>query len=135
MDEAFEFLERSVAEKFDRERVLRDSPRGSVVLLRHRESGGRFILRRFSGSGEVCRRLLPMRCPNLPQIYEVAEQDGAVLVLEEFITGNGLDTLLEGGTLPPAAVKRTAQQVCAALHVLHSVGAVHRDVKPDNIIM
>ena len=64
--------------------VLKDSPRGSVRLIRHEALGKRLILRRFQGSGEVYRQLMGYVCGNPLQIYETAEQDGEVLVLEEF---------------------------------------------------
>nr|WP_325185141.1 hypothetical protein [uncultured Oscillibacter sp.] len=41
-------------------RLLKESPRGSVRLIRRRRSGRRFILRRSTGNGEVCRRLLAL---------------------------------------------------------------------------
>ena len=40
-------------EAFESVRTLKESPRGSVRLIRHRAAGQRFILRRFTGNGEV----------------------------------------------------------------------------------
>ena len=135
MSDYFDVLAGALETQFEVVKVLRDTPRGNVSQLRHTQSGRRFLLRRFQGDGAVYRELLHVRCANLPQIVEVAEKDGAALVLEEFITGDRLDTLLESGPLPPGQTRRIARQVCAALYALHSLGAVHRDVKPDNIIL
>ena len=80
-------LERLKCE-FEILRLLKQSPRGSVELIQHRESGRRFILRRFTGNGAVYRRLLDCSCRHLPLIYEAVEQDGENLVIEQYIEGD-----------------------------------------------
>ena len=64
-----------------------------------------------------------------------AEQDGKLLVLEEYIQGDSLDDLLRYSLLDARQTKDIALQLCEALWVLHRLGAVHRDVKPENILM
>lgn len=121
--------------EFEPLRLLKESPRGSVQLLRHKATGRKFVLRSFTGSGEVYQRLLHYACPNLPKIFEVAEKEGETLVLEEFIEGDTLGILLEGALFSPEETRQIVAQVCRALWVLHSMTAVHRDVKPENIIL
>ena len=115
--------------------MLKESPRGSVQLIRHKGTGQRFILRRFTGNPEVYRKLLEYTCPNLPTVYEVACQGEENLVIEEFIEGDTLGFLLKGALFSQEETKKIVRQVCQALWVLHSIGAVHRDVKPENIIL
>ena len=83
----------------------------------------------------VYRRLLPVLCPHLPQIMEVAEQDGQTAVLEEYMQGDTLAELLAGATLTEREARQVTLDLCKVLHVLHSMGAVHRDVKPENVIL
>lgn len=128
------FLE-AVTTEFDTLRVLKQSPRGTVSVVRHKKSGTRYVFRRYSGSGEVYRRLLPVLCPHLPQIMEAAEQDGQNAVLEEYVQGDTLAELLMGARLTEREARQVTMQLCQALHVLHSMGAVHRDVKPENVIL
>lgn len=128
------FLE-AVTTEYDTLRVLKQSPRGTVSVVRHKKSGTRYIFRRYSGSGEVYRRLLPVLCPHLPQIMEAAEQDGQTAVLEEYVQGDTLAELLTGARLTEREARQVTMQLCQALHVLHSMGAVHRDVKPENVIL
>lgn len=128
------FLE-AVTTEYDTLRVLKQSPRGTVSVVRHKKSGTRYVFRRYSGSGEVYRRLLPVLCPHLPQIMEAAEQDGQTAVLEEYVQGNTLAELLMGARLTEREARQVTMQLCQALHVLHSMGAVHRDVKPENVIL
>lgn len=128
------FLE-AVTTEYDTLHVLKQSPRGTVSVVRHKKSGTRYVFRRYSGSGEVYRRLLPVLCPHLPQIMEAAEQDGQTAVLEEYVQGDTLAELLMGARLTEREARQVTMQLCQALHVLHSMGAVHRDVKPENVIL
>lgn len=128
------FLEAVITE-YDTLRVLKQSLRGTVSVVRHKKSGTRYVFRRYSGSGEVYRRLLPVLCPHLPQIMEAAEQDGQTAVLEEYVQGDTLAELLTGARLTEREARQVTMQLCQALHVLHSMGAVHRDVKPENVIL
>lgn len=131
----YESLLEAVTTEYDTLRVLKQSPRGTVSVVRHKKSGTRYVFRRYSGSGEVYRRLLPVLCPHLPQIMEAAEQDGQTAVLEEYVQGDTLAELLMGARLTEREVRQVTMQLCQALHVLHSMGAVHRDVKPENVIL
>lgn len=131
----YESLLEAVTTEYDTLRVLKQSPRGAVSVVRHKKSGTRYVFRRYSGSGEVYRRLLPVLCPHLPQIMEAAEKDGQTAVLEEYVQGDTLAELLMGARLTESEARQVTMQLCQALHVLHSMGAVHRDVKPENVIL
>lgn len=122
-------------EGFETVRTLKESARGSVRLISHRATGRQFILRRFTGNGEVYRKLLNYSCRNLPVIYEAASEGEDNLVLEEFIEGDTLGFLLEGALFSPKETREITAQLCRALWVLHSLAAVHRDIKPENVIL
>ena len=66
---------------------------------------------------------------------DVGEKNGQTVLLEEYIQGDTLSDILSGGLLTTAQAKQLMRQICSALWVLHSMGVVHRDVKPDNIII
>lgn len=121
--------------EYDTLKELKASERGCVSVVRHKQSGTRYVFRQFEGNSEVYQKLLTVSCPNLPQIYEVAQRDGKTIVLEEYIQGDTLSYLLDGDLLSIADAKRVTMQLCSALWVLHSMGAVHRDIKPENVIM
>lgn len=131
----YSWLSEQLRTEFEEVRPLKESPRGSVRLIRHRKSGQPFILRRFTGNGEVYQKLLTCSCPYLPLIYEAAEENRKNLVLEEFIQGDTLDFLLREALFSPQETRKIIGQLCQGLWVLHSMAAVHRDIKPDNVIL
>lgn len=115
----YESLLEAVTTEYDTLHVLKRSPRGTVSVVRHKKSGTRYVFRRYSGSGEVYRRLLPVLCPHLPQIMEAAEQDGQTAVLEEYVQGDTLAELLTGAKLTEKRRGRSRSALpsaaCAAL--------------------
>ena len=131
----YSWLSEQLKLEFEEVRLLKESPRGSVRLIRHRASGKQFILRRFTGNGEVYRRLLDCSCRHLPLIYETAEREGKNLVIEEFVQGDTLDFLLADALFTPQETRKVVKQLCQGLWVLHSLAAVHRDIKPENVIL
>lgn len=131
----YDWLLQMLEQKFELVRLLKEGPRGSIRLIRHQKTGRLFILRRFTGSAEVYRKLLNYTCPNLPQTLEVAEGPEDNLVLEEYIEGDTLGFLLKDSLFSPEETRRIVRQICRGLWALHSLDAVHRDVKPENVIM
>lgn len=131
----YDFLREQIQTQFTVVRVLKEGQLGRVSLVRHRKTGDLLVLRTFSGDAKIYKKLLTVECVNLPRIKEAAEKDGQVLVLEEFVQGDTLSDLLMGGTLTPKEVEPIARQLCRGLWVLHTMGIVHRDVKPANVIL
>ena len=78
----YDNLLEAVHNEYDTIRLIKKSERGEVSLVRHRDSGTRYIFRHFYGSSEVYQLLLTISCPYLPQIMEVGERDGRTVLLE-----------------------------------------------------
>ena len=131
MTDYYETFQDAIARAFIPVERLSKGPRGEVTRLRHRESGEEFLLRSYQGEADPYRRLLGISCASLPRVYEVVQQDQKVAELEEFIHGDAL----EQGTLAPGQCIKIARELCAALYTLHSVGVIHRDVKPENVLL
>ena len=131
----YDWLKQALKTEYTPVRLLKESDRGSVRVIRHNVTGRRFVLRCFTGNGEVYQKLLGYACPNLPVVYEAAAKGEENLVLEELIQGDTLNFLLQGALFTPAETRNIVIQLCRGLWALHSLGAVHRDIKPENIIL
>jgi eukaryotic-like serine/threonine-protein kinase len=74
--------------------------------------------------------------PAVATVFDVVEELGRPWIVMEFVRGRSLDRVLkEQGPLPPHVVARIGQDVLAALAEAHSVGVLHRDVKPSNVLL
>jgi serine/threonine protein kinase/tetratricopeptide (TPR) repeat protein len=73
--------------------------------------------------------------PNILTIHEVGEDDGAHFIATEYIDGKTLRRHLAGSHLEAREILDIAVQVASALEEAHAAGIVHRDVKPDNIMI
>ena len=81
--------------------------------------------------------LLPrLSHPNIVPVYETGEADGLLYIAMPLISGDNLKVhLLAQGPFSSKRTYRIASQVAAALDLAHESGFVHRDVKPQNILM
>ncbi len=74
--------------------------------------------------------------PNIVTLYEVGEADGVHYITMELLTGKTVRELLqERGRIPVDQALNILLQVARALEYAHRQGVVHRDVKPDNIVV
>ncbi|HET6261357.1 MAG TPA: protein kinase, partial [Chloroflexia bacterium] len=75
--------------------------------------------------------------PNIVDIYDVGEgPDGTLFIAMQYVEGPDLKAVLwKRGRLSPGEVIGLSRQVCAALAVAHRAGLIHRDVKPQNILI
>ena len=74
--------------------------------------------------------------PNIVPIYSVDELEGLVFFVMAYISGDNLAKRLhDTGVLPVDDVRRITREVADALAYAHERGVVHRDIKPDNILL
>ncbi|MGH7637571.1 MAG: serine/threonine-protein kinase, partial [Gemmatimonadaceae bacterium] len=74
--------------------------------------------------------------PNIVPIYTVDELEGLVFFVMAYISGDNLAKRLhDSGVLPVDEVRRISREVADALDYAHERGVVHRDIKPDNILL
>jgi serine/threonine protein kinase len=90
--------------------------------------------RRFAKEVRVTARLSH---PNTVCLYDHGQEpDGTAYYAMELLEGVSLQQLVQReGPLPPRRVIHILQQICAALGEAHAAGLVHRDIKPDNIVL
>ena len=73
--------------------------------------------------------------PNIVTVYDVSEADGASVIASEYIEGETLRERLARGPLAPPEAVEIASQIASALRAAHEAGIVHRDVKPENVML
>ncbi|HET6977729.1 MAG TPA: protein kinase [Pyrinomonadaceae bacterium] len=73
--------------------------------------------------------------PNILTIYEIDEIDSEPFIATEFIDGETLRERVRKGSVSPTEVLDVGIQVASALAATHTVGIIHRDIKPDNIML
>jgi eukaryotic-like serine/threonine-protein kinase len=74
--------------------------------------------------------------PNVVRVFDVGEDDGRPFIAMEYVDGETLaDLVARRGRLPAAEVATLGVQICAGLAAAHAAGLVHRDVKPQNLLL
>ena len=72
---------------------------------------------------------------NVIRIYDLGEGEGVKFITMEFIEGQDLRSLIqEKKKFTPQEAVDITQQICRALEAAHTVGVIHRDLKPQNVI-
>lgn len=91
-------------------------------------------LRRFQREGQAARRF---RHPNAVTVYDLrTSADGTVYMVMEYVEGHTLgDEIKQRGRLTPAEVVELLDPIMSVLNTAHAMGVVHRDLKPDNIMI
>src|SRR6266550_4764931 len=89
-------------------------------------------LRRFK---QEARAILALNHPNILTIYEIGQTDTTHYIATEFIDGETLRQCLWRDALKIDEALGIAIQIAMALEAAHAAGVVHRDVKPENIML
>lgn len=89
-------------------------------------------LQRFK---QEARATSAMNHPNILTIFEIGEADGRHYITTEFIEGQTLGQRIAAGSLKLGETLNIAEQITSALSAAHGAGIVHRDVKPENIMI
>ncbi|HUB83655.1 MAG TPA: serine/threonine-protein kinase [Bryobacteraceae bacterium] len=91
------------------------------------------LLERFHGEVRVARQVSH---PNVCRVYDIGEIEGMPFISMEYVDGEDLAELLTRiGRLPSDKALETARKLCAGLAAAHERGVIHRDLKPQNIMM
>jgi serine/threonine protein kinase len=90
-------------------------------------------LRRFEQEAQAASAL---NHPNILTVYEFGQAEGLRFIASEFIEGQVLRQMMVAkGRLHPEMTVEVAIQISSALSAAHACGIVHRDIKPDNVIV
>ncbi|NOT07905.1 MAG: serine/threonine protein kinase, partial [Gemmatimonadales bacterium] len=105
----------------------------ALKILRASFAGLPGYAERFRQEARLGARL---QHPGIVPIYAFGESEGAPFLVMQYLPGGSLgDRLREDGTTSPELTRAILADLAAALAYAHSEGVVHRDIKPDNILL
>ena len=108
--------------------------RGCAVKIMHSDLGDDAdFRRRFVREAHAAARLSH---PNVVSVSDQGDDDGALFLVMEHVEGRTLrDVMREEAPMPPERALALLEPVLAALSEAHAAGLVHRDVKPENVLI
>lgn len=134
------------ADKYKLETKLGEGGMGEVWIARNIHLEKRVALkvmgRAVSTNVEFVERFLReaviasrVRHPAIVEVFDAGQHQGTPWIAMELLEGESLAKRLERGSIPVAELVPLLVPILDALHALHEVGVIHRDVKPDNIFL
>ena len=105
----------------------------AIKFIRPELVGSEDFRARFQKEAQAVARL---RHPNIVQIHDFGASEQLYYMVMEFLEGRTLKAVLrEGGRLPMDLALRITRDVAGALEYAHARDLIHRDIKPDNIML
>ena len=111
------------------------SSAASVVARVRREDGWDYICRIYDHPIPAYELAQRINMAELPQVYSYTRIGEGCVVEEEFVDGIRVVDLLDVYRPDDSQTAAIAGRVCAALQALHTQGVIHRDVKPENVLV
>ena len=104
----------------------------AIKMLPERSAGSDLARQRLINEAKAAAAL---DHPNICAIHEVGEEDDCVFIVMQYIDGESLAERIGQQALAPADVVDIGIQAAQALEAAHAAGVIHRDIKPQNIIL
>lgn len=105
----------------------------AVKVLADRHSDDPHFIERLQREARAAARL---NHPNIVQVYDQSQTAGMSYIVQEYVEGETLkDLIRRESPIEPRRAITIALQILAALRVAHQQGVIHRDVKPQNILV
>jgi serine/threonine protein kinase len=105
----------------------------AVKLLAENAAGDQDLRRRFVREARLAARLSH---PNVVSVFDTGEDDGRPYLVMEHVEGETLaDVVARRGRIPPEEARELGVQAARGLAHAHAAGLVHRDVKPQNLLL
>ena len=120
------------------EEVIKNSSRSKIESVTSSLNDTLFLKKTFyEDKREVFELLKELDSPSLVHIHEVIfdDESGETIVIEDYIEGETLDKACARGSITQKELKCYFLSLISALEKLHEKNIIHRDVKPENIII
>jgi serine/threonine protein kinase/tetratricopeptide (TPR) repeat protein len=106
--------------------------RVALKFLPHKLTSDEEARQRFK---REARAAAALNHPNIVTVYEIGEHEGQVFIAMEYVDGKTLKELISANPLPITQVIDIAAQIAEGLSAAHAKDIVHRDIKPQNILI
>jgi len=123
--------------------TLSEKGSASVYIAKHKKLERKTLLKVYSGGdAQLIERfereakiVADLNSPSIVSIYDFGEAEGKFFISMEFVEGWNLTDYLKQNTLSPDQILNFAVQITRSVAILHRKGYIHRDLKPDNILV
>ena len=104
----------------------------AIKAIRSRYADSPDFIRRFETEAQLIARL---EHPHIVPLYDYWREPGGAYLVMRWMRGGSLATAIKNGRFPLDKVVQLIDQIAAALDLAHQQGIIHRDMKPDNILL
>lgn len=105
----------------------------AIKILHESYANSKNFVNRFKSEAQILAKL---NNPNIIKVYDWGEFEGLYFIAMEYIQGKSLKEIIEKkGALNPETIVNYSMQICNALEIAHSNNLIHRDIKPQNILI
>jgi hypothetical protein len=104
----------------------------AIKMIRSGALAGPDEVARFLREAEAAANL---QHPNIVAVHEVGEHDGQHYFSMDYVAGRDLGTIVKDGPLLPQTAARYMKIIAEAVHFAHQRGTLHRDLKPQNVLI
>ncbi len=90
------------------------------------------LVKRFEREGQTMSKV---DHPNVVKVYEHGKEDSVPYIVLEWVEGGNLFDKIKNGPLDQKQVKALSKDILSGLEAVHRTGLIHRDIKPDNVML
>lgn len=129
------WIDKAINEQYRLIKVLKNTGQKQIFVYEHKQLGKRIVKRCISGTGDVYDTLKELSHPNIANVYEAVKGETGITVLEEYIDGQTVGEYLSDNFFTENGVRSVILSLCKALGFLHQHKIIHKDIKPENVMI
>lgn len=130
-----EDFEKIFNEQFSFVKLIKQKENSRIVVMRHNLLDKKVVRIDTDKNYQIYNTLKQITHPNLPEIIGIFHNSNGFSVIEEYIDGLTVSEVIEGGLYHKSGAIAVCKAVCSALDTLHQNNIIHRDVKPENVMI